>query len=78
MTGEYTSLFGGNGMDFVVSDPVINSMNEIEFRLGLTGHLRGYYPDIGNSRTYVEPSEYNSWIVFATGGDSLRVVSCSF
>lgn len=77
MTGEYTSLFGGNGIDFVVSNPVFNSLNELEFRLDLTGHLRGYYPDPGNSDTYVEPAEYKSGIVFATGDDSLRVVSCS-
>lgn len=74
LTGEYTSVFGGNGIDFVVSNPVFNLQNEVEFRLDLNGHLRGYFPDPGNSDTYVEPSEYKSWIVFTTEGDSLRVI----
>lgn len=77
MTGEFTSLFGGNGIDFVVSDAVHNSMNEVEFRLDLTGYLRGYYPDPDIPSTYVEASEYQSWIIFAADDDSLHVLSSS-
>ena len=76
MVGEFTSCFGGNGIDFVISDKIITTPNDLEFRLDWTGYLRAYYwGDEGTQ--HVQSSSASSWVVMRTDASELFVVSDS-
>ncbi|MCK5785360.1 MAG: hypothetical protein KAH54_02235 [Candidatus Sabulitectum sp.] len=72
--GEFTSLFGGNGIEFVVSDPFISANGEVLFCLDWTAYLRGYYAVPDDEDSHVSPSELSSFFILATDGDSLWTV----
>ncbi len=71
---EFTSLFGGNGIEFTVSSPFVSADGELFFRLEWTAHYRGYYAIPGDEESYVSQSELSSFLILAADGDSLRTV----
>jgi hypothetical protein len=74
LVDEFTSLFEGNCIEFVVSAPLISGSRELYFRMDWAATFRGYYSDPDNEDSFVAPSELSSFLIFATDGNSLRTV----
>ena len=72
--GEFTSLFGGNGIEFVVSDPFVSASSELLFRLDWTVYFRGDHSVTGGEDSYETPLKLSSFFILATDGDSLWTV----
>ncbi|MCK5130867.1 MAG: hypothetical protein KAR40_01780 [Candidatus Sabulitectum sp.] len=68
---EFTSLFGGNGIEFSVSDPLESANGELLFRLEWTEYCRGYYSIPGDGSSYVSPLELSLSQILSTDGKNL-------
>ncbi|GEM_PF-3046350 len=68
---QFTSLFGGNGIDFFLSHPFESASGKLLFRLNWTAFPVGYYAVPGDESSFVAPPAISSFFVLSTQGDSI-------
>lgn len=73
MAGEMTSLFGGNGVEFCVSKPFVNSGGAVIMPVHYACYCRGYYAVSGDDSSYIPPTTEYGVTILATDGYSLWV-----
>ena len=75
IAGVYTNCFGGNGVDFVISDKIITTTEELVFRLDCVGHLRAFHQETEKGTIHHPCTTCNAWMMISTYGDTMRVES---
>jgi len=68
LSGEFTSMFEGNGIEYAVSAPMISGNGELHFRLDWTINFRSRGADSENTESCVSSTELSSFLILATDG----------